>query len=357
MPPPPSGPDLCLAEAGRRRPASRRTAGPRPARRRAAGGSRPACGSGSGHGAAAPRGLGEADFPAPAPLAAQAARPADPADEEAPFAEVPDSSLFPEDDLDPPSAAPGAAPSAGKPAPAAEPVDDLPPMPAGAILAAFSSRRAAGDPAPAAPAAGGAEGAAPALPAARRSEAPRPDAAALARAARGKPIEDLPPMPRPPQAGSRPGAAAGGAKSVARGLGALVGSPAMAGGRKGGKGKPAVPAPSAAAAVAASAALPSAAAVAAAPGEAARSLGRSPFAGRPAPKRSPFVFLILVAILLLALAAVAAWSSFWLASRDDPAAVEVAAGWPPMCLRSRTRWPPMRWTPRRWPMASPRKRA
>ncbi len=277
-------------------------------------------------------GLGEADFPAPAPLAArdgQRAEAPSPADDEAPFAEVPDSSLFPEDDLDPP--APGAAASAprkGPPPVAADPDDDLPPMPAGAILAAFSSRRGAGEaPSAAAPAPGGAEGTPPALPAARRSaETARPDAAALARAARGKPIEDLPPMPRPPQAGGRPGSAAGSAKSMARGLGAL----AIPGSRKGAKGKPAVPAPSAAAAVAASAALPSAAAsvAAPAPGEAARSLGRSPFAARPAPKRSPFVFLILVAILLLALAAVAAWSSFWLASGDDPAAAEVAATGP-----------------------------
>lgn len=272
---------------------------------------------------------GDAGFPPPPPMAAPpgdggtaaasltgltAADAGADADDEAPFADVPDSGLFPEDDLDPP--APGSARTVG--AAARDTVgDDLPPAPAGAVLAAFASRRT------------GAEseaGAAPALPAARRGEAPRPDAATLARAARGKPIEDLPPMPRPPQAASRPGAAGAGAKSVARGLGALVSSPGM-GGRKAAKAKVMAPAPSAAAAVAASAALPAGAAAAAAtaaPAEAARSLGRSPFAGRPAPRRSPYVFLVLVAVLLLALAAVATWATFFLATRDDPAAQAVA---------------------------------
>ncbi len=97
--------------------------------------------------------------------------------------------------------------------PAAE--DDLPPAPSQAAMVAFASRRGAAD----------LPGPVPALGAATR-----PDPAALARAARGKPVEDLPPMPRPPQAGSRPAAPSG--------LRALVTAPSLPGGRKA-KAKPA----------------------------------------------------------------------------------------------------------------------
>ncbi|PTE12837.1 translation initiation factor 2, partial [Fuscovulum blasticum DSM 2131] len=56
------------------------------------------------------------------------------------------------------------------------------------------------------------------------------------------------------------------------------------------------------------------------------SLGRSPFANRPRRGAPRYLGLVLTAILLICLALVAAWSSFYLASDDsDPAATNVAA--------------------------------
>src|SRR5690606_21464932 len=116
--------------------------------------------------------------------------------------------------------------------------DDLPPAPSPAAMMTFASRRNAED-----------QGRAPALGAASR-----PDPAALARAARGKPVEDLPPMPRPPQAGARPAAPVGGSRG-GKGIGGLAGAHGLGAGRKAAKAKP-LPQPSAparaAAAVAAS---------------------------------------------------------------------------------------------------------
>lgn len=215
--------------------------------------------------------------------------------EEAPFTHVADSTAFPEDE------APRAPTGAAKALPED---DDLPPAPSPAALAAFSSRR--GVDADSRP----------------RTVPPltapvRPDAAALARAARGKPVDELPPMPRPPQAAPRPGLT--GARSPAeRPAMPLVTAPSIPGTRKAkGKPQPAAPAPLASAV---------AATAAASPADAARSLGRSPFANRPRRGAPRYLGLVLTAILLICLALVAAWSSFYLASDDsDPAATNVAA--------------------------------
>lgn len=217
------------------------------------------------------------------------------ATDEAPFTHVPENPAFPEDE---PELAPAAAARAAV-VPSVTVDDDLPPPPSAAAMLAFASRRA-----------GDAPGAAPALGAASR-----PDPATLARAARGKPVEDLPPMPRPPQAGARPDAPSGLRAGMGKGLGALVTAPSLPGSRKAKvKTTPPQPAPTAAARVQAAAATPA---------DAARSLTRpgGTFGARPAaPARTRTVlFLSLVAILLLCLAMVAAWSSFYLSSRSDPA--------------------------------------
>jgi hypothetical protein len=216
--------------------------------------------------------------------------------DEAPFTHVPENPAFPEDE--PELARPATARAAAPPAATVD--DDLPPPPSAAAMLAFASRRA-----------GDAPGAAPALGAASR-----PDPAALARAARGKPVEDLPPMPRPPQAGARPAAPSGLRAGMSKGLGALVTAPSLPGSRKAKvKTTPPQPAPSAAARVQTAAATPT---------DAARSLTRpgGTFGARPAaPTRTrTILFLSLVAILLLCLAMVAAWSSLYLSGRSDPAA-------------------------------------
>ncbi|NGM45429.1 translation initiation factor 2 [Rhodobacter sp. SGA-6-6] len=232
--------------------------------------------------------------------------PPEPVVEEAPFAFVHDETAFPEEDDDLRAADPAPLPKPAKPAdPVADPLagDDLPPAPSQAAMVAFASRRNAED-----------QGRAPALGAASR-----PDAAALARAARGKPVEDLPPMPRPPQAGARPAAPAVGGVRSGKGIGGLVGAQGLGAGRKAAKVKP-LPQPSAPARTAAAVAASS---------DAAKSLTRpgGTFGNRPPPKpRSrAALFLSLVAILLLCMALVAAWSTFYLASgQDEPEAVQIA---------------------------------
>ncbi|MFZ1467539.1 MAG: hypothetical protein WAT09_01020, partial [Paracoccaceae bacterium] len=192
--------------------------------------------------------------------------------------------------------------------------DDIPPAPSDAARVAFASRRSVDG------------GAAPSLGAAAR-----PDASALSAAARGKPIEDLPPMPRPPQAGARPAAPAAGALrgGMVKGLGALVSTP-VAGAAKKVKIKPGPlpppPTQTPRSQLAAAAAAPSGAA------DAARSLSRpgSGLGGRPMmPKKSRAgLFLTLVAVLLLCLALIAAWSSFYLGAQaptDPTAAPEAVA--------------------------------
>ncbi len=140
--------------------------------------------------------------------------------------------------------------------------------------------------------------------------ASRPDPAALARAARGKPVEDLPPMPRPPQAAARPPVPTGLRAGVGKGLGALVTAPSLPGSRKAKvKSTPPQPAPNGRAQAAAM------------PADAAKSLTRpgGTFGARPAAqaKSRTVLFLSLVAILLLFLALVAAWSSFYLGARNS----------------------------------------
>jgi Tfp pilus assembly protein PilP len=230
---------------------------------------------------------------------------------EAPFTHVPDAAPFPEEDDDLRGADPVAAP-AGLSPPRVDPLsdpaldEDLPPQPSQAAMVAFASRR------------GDSDGRPPILGAAAR-----PDPAVLARAAHGKPVEDLPPMPRPPQAGSRPAPATGGLRGAAgKGISALVTTPALAGSRKvKAKPGPLAPPPS-----------PARAAVVAAtgPADAAKSLTRpgGTFGNRPPAARSSrtVLFLSLVAILLLCMALVAAWSTFWLSSRgDEVEATQVAA--------------------------------
>lgn len=265
--------------------------------------------------------------PIPAPAAPSSA-PAEAAAEEAPFTHVAEPD--PAEPV-PPPASPPAPVAAASPAPAASPSsrsagvnapslppeedDDLPPAPAGAVMAALSRSRAADTSglaetrrSPAAPAVG------------------RPDAAALARAARGKPIEDLPPVPRPAQAaapsGLKPGPRAGGiglGGAAPKGLGGLITAPSIPGTRKAKAAKPS------ATAARPAAAAPGSATPATAPSasDAARSLSRSPFA-QPQRGRTRHLGLILTAILLLCLALVAAWSSLYLASSGDPAQPVVA---------------------------------
>lgn len=253
---------------------------------------------------------------APAPKApaveapAEAEPPAPPAngpvEEEAPFAFVHDDTDFPEEDGSPRAADPVPPPPTQPADPVSDPLadDDLPPAPSPAAMMTFASRRSGED-----------QGRAPAIGAASR-----PDPAALARAARGKPVEDLPPMPRPPQAGARPAAPAGGMRGGAKGIGGLAGAHGIGAGRKAAKAKP-LPQPSAPA---------RAAAAVAASSDAAKSLTRpgGTFGNRPPPKpRSRTVlFLSLVAILLLCMALVAAWSTFYLAAgrEDQPQAVQIA---------------------------------
>ncbi|VDC33063.1 hypothetical protein XINFAN_03611 [Pseudogemmobacter humi] len=93
------------------------------------------------------------------------------------------------------------------------------------------------------------------------------------------------------------------AKGMAKGLGGLVTAPSIPGTRKA-RAKPAT--------------APAAAATA----EAARSLSAGPFGARPARGKPRYLGLILTAILLLCLALVAAWSSFFLASGGDPQQTE-----------------------------------
>ncbi|WP_395542007.1 hypothetical protein [Neotabrizicola sp. sgz301269] len=244
--------------------------------------------------------------------------------EEAPFTHVADASVPGLDDDIPPMPAGAAARIAalsGRPTGIAAPSlpderDDLPPAPSAAAMAVLANRRAGGEPSGAA------------------DTSARPDAAALARAARGKPVEDLPPMPRPTPAGSAAaaGAAAGvsglaGLKSapaapaaVRGGLGALVKGQAIAGARKS-KQKPA---PVAARSPVAPTGGAAAAAPVAAASDAARSLSRSPFASPPRGKPRHLA-LILTVILLLCLALVAAWSSLYLAATEDQDTAVIAS--------------------------------
>lgn len=270
---------------------------------------------------AAPAAPVEAPPVVEAPVEATVENPAaaEPEVEEAPFTYVHDDSPDDGDADDRPPASSLKA-STGYDAPAPDPLsdpltgDDMPPPPSAAAMGAFASRRSA-DGLSRAPSLGAAA---------------RPDPNALARAARGKPVEELPPMPRPPQAGTRPSVTVTKA-SAGKTIGGLVGAPGLGGGRKAGKAKPTTAAqPSAAARIAA--AITAATPGAASPGDAAKSLTRpgGTFGmGPPAKQRSRApLFLTLVAILLACIALVAAWSTLYLASGTDDStpAVEYAIG-------------------------------
>lgn len=241
--------------------------------------------------------------PVPAPATPPAPAAAPPEADEAPFAHVPENASFPEADeeLDlPPLPHLARSPTAPRqPAPVADNMiddmaeDDLPPPPSGPVMAAYGRSRGSDAPPAAAPPLNNT--------AAGRN---RPDAATLARAPRpaAAPISG-PPAARP-AAAAVPASAAAMAKGMAKGLGGLVTAPSIPGTRKA-RAKPA--------------ATPAAAAAAS---EAARSLGGGPFGARPARGKPRYLGLILTAILLLCLALVAAWSSFFLASGGDPQQTE-----------------------------------
>ena len=207
-----------------------------------------------------------------APAAPVAAAPALPAEaDEAPFAHVTDTAAFPEADED--------LPPARKALIADDPEDDIPPAPPSAAMVAFASRRAAAaSPIAAAPAGRPVEGAV------------RPQAAA---AATGKA-----PVLRP---------------APAKGLAGLVTAPSIPGTRAKPKGKTAeIPRPtlnpSQGPTTVKSPARP----------------GGTFGAAAPAKKRSGTVFMVLVALLLLFLALVGAWSSLYLGG-DSPTTDEAAA--------------------------------
>ncbi|MCB5408400.1 hypothetical protein [Pseudogemmobacter faecipullorum] len=201
---------------------------------------------------------------APAPLSPAPLSPATET-EEAPFAHVADSDTGAELPAAPPSPRQGGSgPRIHRPA---APEDDLPPAPSGPVMAAYNRSRSDER----------------ALPQARAA-APRLAAAPVA--------EPRPAAPAKP--------------SVARGLSGLVTAPSIPGTRK-------------------TKARPAATPVAPAAGpahEAARSLSTSPFSGPPPKRKSRHMALILTLVLLLCLALVAAWSSFYLAS-DQTAEREV----------------------------------
>lgn len=181
--------------------------------------------------------------------------------------------------------------------------DDLPPVPPSAIRAAFASRRA-GDATTASPVTEAAAGKTPTLgPApAQRPTVPRPaltrPAGTTPETASSRAPQARGPMPKP----TAPGKAL-------RGIGALVTAPGMAGKRTSIATAPA-PVPT-----------PAETAVAAAKSQARPMTG---LGGRPVPGRGKprFLGLILTGVLLVFLALVAAWSSFFLAglSGDQQAA-------------------------------------
>lgn len=279
--------------------------------------------------------------PAPAP-AAPAASPVEADPDEAPFAHVPENTSFPETD-EAPDLPPlphlarrmaGLAPATGQPAapgplarasalnqasggqasgPASSPRvhpagqtgvagksaapvgaidDDLPPAPSAATLAAYgrSGRNAPVN-----------------APRTAISSAPPVMAGDDARAAPTATPAAIPGDPAGFAAPVRNGAATGAAAKTARGVGSLAGlitAPSIPGTRK-------TRAQSAAAGQ-----MPAGARPRATDGtdDAARSLSQSPFAPRNSKGKPRFLGLILTAILLLCLALVAAWSSFYLSS-------------------------------------------
>ncbi len=267
-----------------------------------------------------------APFAAPVPLEAETLPdltlppPAVVDPDEAPFTHVVDATPFPEID-DAPAMPPGLDKTKRD-----ENLDDLPPAPSAAIRMAFASRRDAATlpaaslpPIVATPVAAGPSGlngnanGVGATIAGRLSGFAKPaesaPQSATMRAARGKPIEELPPMPRPAQAGAKPAASGGVAgsarSSMSKGFGAFVAPPGATSKKK----KP----------------TSATAAVMIDPRQPAQTLAANKpltkpggtFGARPVQRGKPkYLGLILTGILLLFLALVAAWSSLYLASGD-----------------------------------------
>ena len=198
---------------------------------------------------------------------------ADPDADEAPFAHVTDTAAFPEDE--------DTAPAPGVKRTSADKLDDdIPPAPPSAAMVAFASRRSA--PA-AAPGVGTATGAVPGparpVDGASRTEGPVAKPAALA----GRP-------------------------APAKGFAGLVTAPSIPGTRAKPKAKlptgeiarPAMPGPT----------------TVKSPARPGGTFGTS----APPRSRSGIVFMVLVALLLLFLALVAAWASFYLKQAENEAA-------------------------------------
>ncbi|MDP3261354.1 MAG: translation initiation factor 2 [Tabrizicola sp.] len=195
--------------------------------------------------------------------------------DEAPFAHVTDSDLFPD-------------PAGDLPSDKAAPLPDdeeLPPAPSTAAMVAFASRRAAANAA----------------------------AAATAPTAFGKPVEDLPPLgsaspvaPAAPAPTAKPLPAGLVRNSASRAPVGPITAPGLPGTRKA-KGKGTAP-PDLAGASANRPAMPGAKTLTKPGG----TFGAKPQRGRPR-----FLGLFLTGLLLIFLALVAAWSSFYLSSADQ----------------------------------------
>ncbi len=210
--------------------------------------------------------------------------------EEAPFAHVTDPTAFPEAEEDVPPSRPA------RTVLSANLDDEVPPAPSSAAMVAFASRRAA---------------------AGVVADSP-PRAADTPARAFGKPVEELPAISRPPLGAARPQPAGPARSSPAKGFSGLVTAPSIPGTRKvKSKGLPSsdVPRPPGIAA----------------PGTKTLTKPGGTFGNRaPQRGRPRFLGMILTALLLVFLALVAAWSSFYLAQgdqpTDDPAVAEAIPG-------------------------------
>ncbi len=209
---------------------------------------------------------------APPDVAPASASPAPPTEaDEAPFAHVTDSAAFPDGDDIPPMP-PGLKSEPGK----ADPLeDDIPPAPPSAAMVAFASRRAAG-------------GAVASTP-----------LGAVTRPGTGT-------LPPPPASGARLGQPIA-RPAVAKGTPGLVTAPTIPGTRAKTKGKPG--------------GIETGALAATGPTTIKSPTRPGGTFGTAAPprNRSGVIFMVMVALLLICLALVAAWSSFYLARSSDPA--------------------------------------
>ncbi len=254
--------------------------------------------------------------PAPLPVVepvATAQTRATPDPDEAPFTHVVDATAFPEID-EAPQVPPGLElPKNGVDG------DDIPPAPSAAIRMAFASRRDTANlpPVVATPVAAGPAGlngvGVGATIAGRLSGFGQGAETPALRAGRGKPIEDLPPLPRPAQAGAKPSPSGSTVAGIARssmskGLGALVAAPGSTTKKK----KSAAPAPATI--------DPRTPAQTLAPNKPLTKPGGT-FGARPVQRGKPrHLGLILTGLLLLCLALVAAWSSFYLGAENTTVA-------------------------------------